>query len=149
MIYNWAENSRERTPSPDMFFFFLRILTMTDERGWLTRFFFIFLLLCNFSIFFRFLAFFCFVLFFIVIWFFGYRSGSGSARLGVKLLLKCLQSIQCQYYLVFGVVFIKTVPLQSFEQLHIPYISVTLFLFVCLFNHFSLFLYFSTIYPLS
>lgn len=34
---------------------------------------------------------------------------------GVKLLLKCLQSIQCQYYLVFGVV--KTVPLQSFARL--------------------------------
>lgn len=33
----------------------------------------------------------------------------------VKLLLKCLQSIQCQYYLVFGVV--KTVPLQSFARL--------------------------------
>lgn len=42
------------------------------------------------------------------------------ARLGVKLLLKCLQSIQCQYYLVFGVVY-KTVPLQSFEELHIPF----------------------------
>lgn len=34
---------------------------------------------------------------------------------GVKLLLRCLQSIQCQYYLVFGVV--KTVPLQSFARL--------------------------------
>lgn len=34
---------------------------------------------------------------------------------GVKLLLRCLQSIQCQYYLVFGVV--KIVPLQSFARL--------------------------------
>lgn len=33
----------------------------------------------------------------------------------VKLLLRCLQSIQCQYYLVFGVV--KTVPMQSFARL--------------------------------
>lgn len=38
----------------------------------------------------------------------------GTVRYGVKLLLKCLQSIQCQYYLVFGVV--KTVPLQSFKN---------------------------------
>lgn len=38
---------------------------------------------------------------------------------GVKLLLRCLQSIQCQYYLVFGVV--KTVPLQSFARLRVPY----------------------------
>lgn len=37
---------------------------------------------------------------------------------GVKLLLRCLQSIQCQYYLVFGVV--KTVPLQSFARLRFP-----------------------------
>lgn len=34
---------------------------------------------------------------------------------GVKLLLRCLQSIQCQYYLVFGVV--KTVPVQSFARM--------------------------------
>lgn len=33
---------------------------------------------------------------------------------GVKLLLRCLQSIQCQYYLVFGVV--KTVPLCSLSR---------------------------------
>lgn len=38
---------------------------------------------------------------------------------GVKLLLRCLQSIQCQYYLVFGVV--KTVPLQSFARLRVPF----------------------------
>lgn len=40
---------------------------------------------------------------------------------GVKLLLKCLQSIQCQYYLVFGVV--KTVPLQSFARLRASPVS--------------------------
>jgi len=38
---------------------------------------------------------------------------------GIKLLLRCLQSIQCQYYLVFGVV--KTVPLQSFARLRFPF----------------------------
>lgn len=38
------------------------------------------------------------------------RHGSGV----VKLLLRCLQSIQCQYYLVFGVV--KTVPLCNLSQ---------------------------------
>lgn len=46
------------------------------------------------------------------------RHGGG----GVKLLLRCLQSIQCQYYLVFGVV--KTVPLQSFARLRVSFPSL-------------------------
>lgn len=44
--------------------------------------------------------------------------GYDTAWHGVKLLLKCLQSIQCQYYLVFGVV--KIVPLQSFKKIACP-----------------------------
>lgn len=47
---------------------------------------------------------------------------------GVKLLLKCLQSIQCQYYLVFGVV--KTVPVQSFARMRYPFCLLISFCYI-------------------